>query len=102
MTVVTQATHVIALDDLRKWLEQHGLDINDCTHASIEIGRQQGADICAWLDVEFVKYDGEGKPYAVRGPHGSQIATGHAVIPLASWPRLTRVREPREFDEDMP
>lgn len=97
MNVATQATHVIAEDDLRDWMESHGLDYRDCQHASIEIGYQ-----CAWLDVEFIKRNAEGKPYGVRGPHGSEIATGHAVIPLASWPRLTRVREPREFDEDMP
>jgi hypothetical protein len=97
-----QTTHYIAVDDLREWMAGYGVTIEDVKHASIEIGHQSGPNVCAWLDVEFVKRNADGKPYAVHGSHGKEIATGHAVIPLASWPRLTRVREPREFDEDMP
>jgi hypothetical protein len=79
-------------------MESHGLDYRDCRHASIEIGYQQGngPNVCAWLDVEFVKRNGEGKPYAVRGPHGSEIATGHALLPLHSWPKLTEVVQNRD------
>jgi hypothetical protein len=86
-----QATHGIANEDLRDWMANYGIDIYDVKHASIEIGYQSGANVCAWLDVELVKRNAEGKPYAVHGPHGKEIATGHSVIPLCSWPKLTEI-----------
>jgi hypothetical protein len=89
-----QATHVIADEDLREWMAGYGIDLYDVKHASIEIGYQSGPNVCAWLDVEFVKRNAEGKPYAVHGPHGSEIATGHSVIALHSWPKLTEVAPP--------
>ena len=88
-----QATHFITAEDLRKWMAGYGIDIYDVRHASIEIGYQSAPNVCAWLDVEFVKRNAEGKPYAVHGPHGQEIATGHSVIPLDSWPKLTEVEK---------
>jgi hypothetical protein len=92
VTVITKASHFIALEDLKEWIESYGLILEDCKHASIEIGYQHGPEISAWLEVEFIKRNGAGKPYGVRGPSGeTEIATGLVSVPLHSWPKLSAI-----------
>jgi hypothetical protein len=48
--------------DVELWI-----DLYDVRHTSVEIEYQSGPNVRAWLDIEFVKRNAEGKPCAVQG-----------------------------------
>jgi hypothetical protein len=95
VSVEHQATHIVTLADATQWLAEHGLNIEHTQEAVIRIDGS-GPDhhsTCAWLDATFYKLDGRGELYSDSAT--GDAATGHATIPLASFPRLTPV-PPRE------
>lgn len=83
-----QATHQIAKEELTRWLDEHGLDIQHVTEANIRIGWSSGSPqvVSAWLDVAWWKLDVHGNRYYDQ--NAKEAAKGHASVPLSSWPAL--------------
>ena len=84
------ATHVIALDDARVWLAEHGFELNNVASCSIEIGNATTVNdesaICAWLDVEWYRTKPNGDLYMDDARTDAVRAT--STVPLRSWPPL--------------
>lgn len=85
----TQTKALVLNDDLRSWLEEHGLELRWMKRATINIGANaKGARV--WLDAEFYKLNEDGNLYLKPGGVNEAV-TGFISVPLKSWPPLTLV-----------
>lgn len=81
-------TNVIAFDEVRSWLAEHGVGIDQTINAVIRVDRARG-DIGAWLDVTYYLRDDSGGRFF--DPVTGEAATASASIPLTRFPQLTPV-----------
>jgi hypothetical protein len=89
--VEMQTKALILNDDLRPWIEEHGLVMKYVRSASIQI-RPDGRGAAVWLEAQFYKLDDKGEIYVEYTPE-PMAAMGTCSIPLKSWPPLTLVEE---------
>jgi hypothetical protein len=89
--IETQATHVLKLDDVKSWLAEHGVDIDNAVDVTIRIA-QPGTEIAAWADIRFYKLDDRGWRYS----EGDEVAVGQVSVPLRSFPTLVPAVEARK------
>lgn len=79
---------VVAFDDLKVWLADHGFAMENCFYAQIRLPAGPGPQgVPAWLDVEYWKLNEKGERFLdwdTREP-----AKAAASVPLKSWPPLT-------------
>lgn len=81
-----QATHIFAPEDLRAWLDEHGLDADQIRDITIHI-ENTGQGVGAWAHVTWYKRDAVGNRY-FEFTYPTEAATGEADLPLRSLPRL--------------
>lgn len=100
-TIENRPSHFIELAEVKRWLGEYGLDPSDIRDIRIEIGRDYrnsgDVGVVAWLDVTFYLHDTHGARYPIGVRYaglGGEAATGHATIPLRSFPALTPVPIP--------
>jgi hypothetical protein len=88
MTAVVepQASHSFRQEDVRKWLADHGIDMNDVCAGGLTIRfDRRGHDLPAFIDVDWFKRDVEGKYYADAN---NEAARGRSTIRLTYLPPL--------------
>lgn len=97
---INQATHLIGSDDLKSWLNEHGVDARDVVSASVRIDRgckpgsyvsDDALVVSAFLDLVLYMRDVDGALIVA----GDDVAQRAVSVPLRSWPTL---RDPELFD----